>query len=99
MAVKVYSLLKKIPAGKVTTYGELAKASGLHPRTVGMLMRNNTDPENIPCYRVIRSDGSLGGYSGPGGIKRKADLLETDGIRVKNGRIDLKRHLHSFPKS
>jgi O-6-methylguanine DNA methyltransferase len=94
----VYSLLKLVPAGKVTTYGELAMASGLHPRTIGMLMRNNQDTVLIPCYRVVRSDGSLGGYSGKGGIRTKIKLLEKDGIRVENGRIDLKLHLYRLSK-
>ena len=91
---KVYSLLKKIPKGKVTTYRELARASGLHPRAIGVLMRKNKDPENIPCYKVVRSDGRLGGYSG--GLKRKIELLRKDGIEVKNHRVDLKKHLYRF---
>ena len=99
MISKAYALLKKVPSGKVTTYGALAKASGLHPRTIGMLMRSNEDPVNIPCYKVVRSDGSLGGYSGAGGTRKKIALLAKDGIAVKNGRIDLKKHLHRFPKS
>lgn len=99
MAPEVYSLLKKIRKGKVTTYGELAKASGLHPRTVGMLMKKNSDPENIPCYKVVKSDGSVGGYSGGGGPDKKIKLLKKDGIPVKNGKIDLKKHLQKFSKS
>lgn len=98
MAHEVYSLLEKVPRGKVTTYGELARAVGLHPRTVGMLMKRNSDPAGIPCYRVVRSDGSLGGYSA-GGREKKKSLLERDGIRVRNGKIDLKKHLHAFSKS
>ena len=98
-AAKVYRFLQKIPRGKVVTYGELARASGLHPRTVGMLMRKNSDPVNIPCYKVVRSDGSLGGYSGAGGIGKKIALLEKDGVEVKNGRIDLRKHTHVILKS
>ncbi len=96
---KIYSLLKKIPKGKVTTYGELAKVSGLHPRVIGMLMRRNKDPVNIPCYKVVRSDGSLGGYSATGGVRRKAELLKNEGIETKNGKVDLKKHLYRFSKS
>ena len=96
MINKVYTLLKKVPKGKVTTYKELAKATGLHPRTVGILMRNNKDPVHVPCYRVVRSDGSLGGYSAKEGIKKKIKLLKGDGIKIKNGRIDLKDYLHRF---
>jgi O-6-methylguanine DNA methyltransferase len=97
MVSKVYSLLKRIPKGKVTTYGELSKASGLHPRTVGMLMRNNKDPKNIPCYKVVRSDGSVGGYSG--GVRKKIKLLTRDGIKIEKGKINLEKHIHRFSKS
>lgn len=99
MVSKIYSLLRRIPKGKVTTYGELARVAKLHPRTIGMLMRKNKDPKNIPCYKVVRSDGSIGGYSGSGGIKTKTKLLERDGITVKNGRINLKNRLFRFSKS
>ncbi|UCC91247.1 MAG: MGMT family protein [Candidatus Aenigmatarchaeota archaeon] len=99
MIPKVYSLLRRIPKGKVTTYGELAKSAGLHPRTIGMLMRKNKDPKNIPCYKVVRSDGSIGGYSAKGGTKTKIKLLQKDGIRVENGKINLVSHLHRFSKS
>ncbi len=94
---RVYYLLKRIPKGKVTTYGELARSAGLHPRTVGMLMRKNSDPVNIPCYKVVRSDGSLGGYSS--GRKKKIKLLRNDGITIENGKIDLNTYLHKFSKS
>jgi O-6-methylguanine DNA methyltransferase len=96
---KVYSLLKKIPEGRVTTYGLLAKAAGFHPRTVGMLMKKNKDSTNTPCYKVVRSDGSIGGYSVTGGAKKKIALLRKDGITIKNGKIDLKKHLFRPSKS
>lgn len=96
---EVYSLLRKVPRGKVTTYGELSKASGFHPRTIGMLMARNKDPVGAPCYRVVRSDGSLGGYSAGGGVAAKISLLRKDGIEVKNDRIDLSKYLHLFSKS
>ncbi len=98
MNSRVYELLRKVPNGRVTTYKELAEASGLHPRSVGMLMKNNKDPVNIPCYKVIRSDGSLGGYSGKGGVKTKIRLLRNDGIEIKNGGVDLKKYLYKFSK-
>lgn len=96
MSQKIYMLLKRIPNGKVTTYGELAKATRLHPRTVGMLMKKNERPDEFPCYKVVRSDGSIGGYSGKKGIKTKIRLLEKDGISVKKGKIDIKKHLYRF---
>ena len=96
MSPKIYSLLKRIPKGKVTTYGELAKATKLHSRTVGMLMKKNERPDEFPCYKVVKSDGSIGGYSGKGGIITKIKLLEKDGISVKKGKIDLKNCLFRF---
>ena len=92
----VYGFLRKVPKGKVTTYRELGKAAGVHPRVVGILMRKNKDPVNIPCYRVVRSDGSLGGYSAKEGVKKKTELLKKDGIKIENGKIDLKKHLYKF---
>ncbi|MCK5023357.1 MAG: MGMT family protein [Candidatus Aenigmarchaeota archaeon] len=99
MKNKVYYLLKKVPRGKITTYNELAKATGLHPRTIGIVMSKNTDPVKIPCYKVIKSDGTLGGYSAEDGIKKKIELLKKDGIIIKNNKIDLKKHLYTFSKS
>jgi len=96
MIPKVYEFLRKVPRGKVTTYKELGRVSNLHPRAIGMLMKGNKDPVNIPCYRVVRSDGSLGGYSGSGGIRTKIRLLRRDGIEIKNGKINLKKHLYTF---
>jgi methylated-DNA-protein-cysteine methyltransferase related protein len=93
---KAYELLRKIPKGKVATYKELARALG-NPkmaRHVGTLMRcNNTD---APCYRVVKSDGSVGQYSGEGGVKGKIAKLEKDGIKVESGRIDLEKFGYKF---
>lgn len=96
MRDRVYSLLKQVPKGKVTTYKELAKSTGLHPRTIGLFMKNNRDPVNIPCYKVIHSDGSIGGYSGRGGTETKKKLLKKDGIRIENNKINLRVCFHSF---
>lgn len=92
----VLLLLKRIPKGKVTTYGALAKAARTSPRAVGAIMRSNREPEKFPCYKVVHSDGVVGGYSGPGGRKEKARRLMTDGVIVKNGRVELRRCLFSL---
>jgi len=81
---KVYKLLKKVPKGKVTTYGALAKAVGLHPRQVAALMRKNRNPE-IHCHRVVMSDGRIGGYNR--GVKTKIKLLMKEGIKIVDGKI------------
>jgi len=94
-AEKVYAALKKVPKGKVTTYKELAKAVRSKAyRAVGTAMKTNNDISHIHCYRVIRSDGSIGEYSAPGGTARKAALLKADGIEIRNGKIDLRKHLY-----
>lgn len=96
MTSKVYEFLKKVPKGNITTYLELAKASKLHPRTVGLLMSKNKDPVRIPCYKVVRSNGMFGGYSAKGGIKTKIKLLKRDGIEIRKGKVNLKKHLFKF---
>jgi len=82
--LKVWNYLKKIPRGKVKTYSEVAKAIGkpLAVRAVANAIGKNPLAPQIPCHRVIRSDGSLGGYSGKGGIKTKKLLLKKEGIRL-----------------
>ena len=80
--LKVWNYLKKIPRGKVITYLDLAKAIKMPKavRAVANAVGKNPYPPKIPCHRVIRSDGKLGGYSAPGGIKTKKKLLKIEGI-------------------
>ena len=82
--LKVWDFLKKIPKGTVKTYSEVAKAIGkpLAVRAVANAIAKNPYPIQIPCHRVIRLDGSLGGYSGVGGVKKKKNLLKKEGIIV-----------------
>ena len=82
--LKVWNYLKKIPRGKVKTYSEVAKSIGkpLAVRAVANAIGKNPLAPQIPCHRVIRSDGSLGGYSGKGGIKTKRLLLKKEGIAL-----------------
>ena len=82
--LKVWSYLKKIPRGSVKTHSQVAKAIGkpLAVRAVANAIGKNPYPPKIPCHRVIRSDGSLGGYSGKGGIKTKEMLLKKEGITL-----------------
>ena len=84
LQLKVWNYLKKIPRGKVKTYSEVAKAIGkpLAVRAVANAIGKNPLAPQIPCHRVIRSDGSLGGYSGKGGIKTKRLLLKKEGITL-----------------
>ena len=82
---KVWNYLMKIPRGKVKTYLEVAKAIGKPKafRAVANAIGKNPRPPKIPCHRVIRSNGSLGGYSGKGGIKKKRQLLKAENIFIE----------------
>ena len=81
---KVWNFLKKIPRGTTKTYSQVAIGIGkpLAVRAVANAIAKNPSPPKIPCHRVIRSDGSLGGYSGKGGIKFKKMLLKKEGIKL-----------------
>jgi O-6-methylguanine DNA methyltransferase len=77
-AEKVYDIVRKIPKGKVLTYKEVAEKAGNEKasRVVGNILHKNFDP-SIPCHRVIRSDGIIGGYNRGG--RRKIDMLKEEG--------------------
>ena len=83
--IKVWNYLKKIPKGKLRTYSQVAKAINkpLAVRAVANAIGKNPFPPMIPCHRVVRSDGSLGGYSGKGGITTKKVLLKKEKIHLK----------------
>lgn len=88
---KVYQLTRKIPKGKVATYGQLAKMAD-NPkaaRAVGMFMRTNPDAPATPCHRVVASDGSLVGYSAGDGIPTKIIMLRQEGVEFRGGKVDL----------
>jgi len=72
---KIWNELKKIKFGKTKSYGSIAKKYKLSPRHVGKICAQNKIPLAIPCHRVIRSNGSLGGFSARGGISLKKKLL------------------------
>ena len=72
---KVWRELTKIKIGKTKSYGEIAKKFNLSPRHVGKICGQNKIPLAIPCHRVIRSDGTMGGFSASGGIILKKKLL------------------------
>ena len=89
---RIYEAVKQIPRGKVATYGQIAALAG-NPRmsrAVGNALHKNPDPDGIPCYRVVNSKGELADEFAFGGKDIQKDLLEADGIEVKNGKVDLK---------
>ncbi|HEV8386067.1 MAG TPA: MGMT family protein [Nitrososphaera sp.] len=79
-ATAVYAALMKIPRGKVTTYGDIAKIIGrpTASRAVGRILNKNPNPVKVPCHRVVMSDGTIGGYAF--GKSRKKELLESEGL-------------------
>ena len=82
--LRVWAYLRKIPRGSVKTYSQVAKGirKPLAVRAVANAIGKNLYAPKIPCHRVIRSDGSLGGYSGKGGLKIKRFLLKKEGIKL-----------------
>lgn len=89
-------LLLRIPPGKVTTYKALAQAMDLKGyRYVGQLLGSNPDPQRYPCYKVVRSDGSLGGFAL--GCEEKEKRLKVEGIEVVDGKIkNFEQKIYTF---
>ena len=85
---KVWLKLKEIPYGRVTTYKAIAIALGKPnaARAVGNACRKNPSAPDVPCHRVVKSNGGLGGYAK--GPKRKKLLLQSEGVEIKNGVVE-----------
>lgn len=83
---RVYQVVSKIPKGRIMTYKEVAEAAGFPKawRAVGNVLNKNRSSK-VPCHRVIRSDGKVGGYRG--GIKKKIMRLKKEGINIKKSKI------------
>lgn len=90
---RIYEAVKRIPKGRVATYGQVAKMAGNErmSRAVGNALHKNPDPDHIPCFRVVNSKGELAGAFAFGGANVQADLLREDGVEVVDGKVDLKR--------
>ena len=84
---KIYRKLLQVPSGKITTYKELARSVGLDngQRVIGQIMKKNPFPVIIPCHRVVKSNGEIGGYAY--GISIKKSMLVKEGISIKNNKI------------
>ena len=93
---RVYKKLLEVPLGMVTTYGELAKAVGLKngQRVIGRIMNKNPYPVIVPCHRVIKSNGQIGGYAW--GEKIKTNMLSKEGMKIKNGKIIDREIIYRF---
>ena len=91
----VYDILKTIPKGKVTTYGDIAKALGCprSSRVVGYALHVNPEPDLIPCYRVVNREGKVSESFAFGGGEVQRKLLEAEGVVFdENGVVDLKKY-------
>ena len=91
---RIYEAVKKIPKGKVATYGQIAKMAGNErmSRAVGNALHKNPEPDKIPCYKVVNSKGELAGKFVFGGRDVQAKLLEAEGIEVVNNKVDLNKY-------
>lgn len=91
---RCYQILKRVPGGKVTTYKDLAKAAGSKAyRAVGNVMNKNPY-KNVPCHRVVKSNGEAGGFAL--GTKEKIKMLRKEGVKIKNGKINLNEYKYSL---
>ncbi|MBL7147918.1 MAG: MGMT family protein [Nanoarchaeota archaeon] len=91
---KVYKLCKQIPKGKVTSYKIIAnKLKTKAYRAVGNALNKNSY-KDVPCHRVIKSNGELGGYAK--GTKNKIKILKKEDVKIKNNKINLKKYLFKF---
>lgn len=91
---KVYKIVKEIPKGNVATYGQIAKLaeSPNASRAVGYALHNNPSQEEIPCHRVVNREGRLAPNFAFGGSEAQKVLLESEGVKVKNGYIDIGKY-------
>lgn len=102
----ILRILAEVPWGKVTTYGDLAKElarrdpkySPNASRAVGTTMKNNPCAPQVPCHRVIKSDGNIGNFRGgaDGAVDEKIGMLQEEGVEVLEGKIDLGKYRHNF---
>ena len=95
MRQKVYTYLRKIPKGKVVTYGQIGEYLGNknYARVIGNILHNNEDPIKYPCYKVVNSKGQLAKNFGDlGGIETQKKRLINDGIEVINYKVDLNKY-------
>ena len=91
---RVWELTKQIPKGKITTYKQLAiKLNTKAYRAVGHALNKNRS-KDVPCHRVIQSNGKIGGFAW--GPLKKTQLLTQEGIVIKNNKINIDKYLHKF---
>lgn len=94
---RVYELVAKVPKGKVTTYGIIAKQlGGKGARAVGGALHKNEDPSTVPCHRVVNAKGYVSMKFGMGGPIIQVERLMDEGVEVVHGKVDLHEYLYDF---
>jgi methylated-DNA-protein-cysteine methyltransferase-like protein len=91
---KVYSLVTKIPKGKVSTYGAISKLIGIDPRVVGFALHANKQAKVVPCHRVINSKGKISSGYAFGGPNEQKKMLIKEGVKFDKpeGSVDLEKY-------
>ncbi|WP_026515563.1 methylated-DNA--[protein]-cysteine S-methyltransferase [Butyrivibrio sp. LB2008] len=91
---RIYEAVKKIPKGKVATYADVAEMAGDRKmaRAVGNALHKNPDPSTIPCHRVVNAKGELAGEYAFGGAWKQAQILESEGVEITEGKVNLKKY-------
>lgn len=91
---RIYEAVKRIPRGRVATYGQVAELAGdkRMARAVGNALHKNPDPSQIPCHRVVNAKGELSGAFAFGGEREQEKRLMSEGVAVKDGRVDLRKY-------
>ncbi len=94
---EIYKLVAKIPEGKVTTYGIIAKKLGIsNPRVVGYALHANKNSDEVPCHRVVSANGELAKGYAFGGLGIQKQLLVHEGIKFNQSKVELGQHLFYF---
>ncbi len=91
---RIYEAVKRIPKGKVATYADVAEMAGDRKmaRAVGNALHKNPDPSTIPCHRVVNSKGELAGEYAFGGAWKQAQILNSEGVEIVDGRVNLEKY-------
>ena len=91
---RIYEAVKRIPRGCVATYAQVAEEAGDRKmaRAVGNALHKNPDPQTIPCHRVVNAKGELAGEYAFGGAWKQGEILQSEGVEVKDGRVDLSKY-------
>lgn len=94
---RIYKAVARIPRGKVSTYGAIAKYVGIkNPRVVGYALHVNNDPDNVPCHRVVNKNGELAPKYAFGGLDVQEQLLKKEGIKFEGSKVKIDSQLYSF---